>query len=254
MSTQITLTGVTSPTVQITPAAHEAKRVVLAAAAACTEVVSAETQQAAITALAQVKSLLDSIETARTEVKAPILAAGKQIDKVAKNFVAEMEIEKQRLEVLVGAFQEAERVKAARAKADAERAEKLRLSRLQQEEEKRVGAESKGRTGTLIEDLSEMREKAAEDVAAIRQDAADASVAAPTGTQVRRNWQFEVTDINALFAANPHLCTIEPNNAAIRAVIKHNQKIPGLRIWCDVKAVVSAAVAAPALNMSEYDY
>jgi hypothetical protein len=51
-------------------------------------------------------------------------------------------------------------------------------------------------------------------------------------------YKFEITDINALFKARPDLCVIEPNGAAIRAQIPHNQNIPGLRIWQEAKARV----------------
>jgi len=48
----------------------------------------------------------------------------------------------------------------------------------------------------------------------------------------------EVIDIKALYAARPDLCVIEPNGAAIRAQIPHNQTIPGLRVWSEAKASV----------------
>lgn len=60
----------------------------------------------------------------------------------------------------------------------------------------------------------------------------------PEGVAVRQSYKFEVTDIKALFKARPDLCVIEPNNAAIRAQIPHNQNIPGLRIWQEAKASI----------------
>jgi len=51
------------------------------------------------------------------------------------------------------------------------------------------------------------------------------------GIQTRTTWEYEVTDIQALFAARPDLVTLEPNPSAIRAALAADKPIPGLRYW-----------------------
>jgi hypothetical protein len=49
---------------------------------------------------------------------------------------------------------------------------------------------------------------------------------------VRRVWKHEVTDIQALYAARPELCSIEPRTNAILAEIRGGMsECPGLKIW-----------------------
>jgi hypothetical protein len=99
---------------------------------------------------------------------------------------------------------------------------------------------------------------------AARQEAADRlaesqlKVIAAEGPKVagvgsKTTWKFSVEDIHALFTARPELCIIEPNGAAIRAILKPNngKPIPGLRIWQEAGAIVR--VAAP-INPEQFDY
>jgi len=58
-------------------------------------------------------------------------------------------------------------------------------------------------------------------------------------------------DITALHAARPELCLIEPNNAAIRAVVKTGAQIPGLRVWQEAGAIVRGTTQ---IKPEEYDY
>lgn len=254
-TTQLQVVGINAPAVMISPAAVEAKRVALQLATSVTEVTDLATQTAAAQALATVKALADQVERSRKLVKDPVLKIGKEIDAIASTFTAELTTETRRLSLLVGAFQDAERRKAEAAAAEARKAEQQRIEQQKAEERARAGQEVKGRTGTLSQDLQQIQTRAAADVAQIRQAGINAAVAAPTGATIRKSWKFEVTDVQALFKSNPTLCTIEPNNAAIRAVIAHNQAIPGLRIWSETAAIVTtkAPTAVPA-TVDQYDY
>lgn len=255
MSTQLSVVGIGSPSVVISPAANEAKRVALQLAAAVTEVTDLASQTAAAQALATAKSLADQVEQSRKIVKDPVLKIGKEIDATAAAFTAELTTEARRLSLLVGAFQDGERRKAQAAAEAARKAEQQRIDQQRAEERARAGQEVKGRTGTLSADLQQIQVRAAADVAKIRQAGINAAVAAPTGIKTRGGWKFEVTDVQALFRGNPTLCTIEPNNAAIRAVIAHNQNIPGLRVWSETAAIVSAkAPTAVPATVDSFDY
>lgn len=184
-----------------------------------------------------------------------MIAVGKQIDALASNFILELETEQRRLSLLVGSYQDAERRKARLAQEEAERKELARMFELEEQERKRAAMENNQRTGTLLPDLEQIRQKAAEDVVQIRQEAANAAVRAPEGSMIKKTWKFEVTDIKALFKAFPDLCIIEPNNAAIRAIIKNNQSIPGLKVWSETAALLkSSAPAALPKTVADYDY
>lgn len=93
--------------------------------------------------------------------------------------------------------------------------------------------------GEAVVAQAKIEAQAVEKIVEVKQ-AAEATVALsrPAGATVRETWCFEVTDIKALYAAAPYLVTLEPNGAAIRAAIKTNQNIPGLRVWKEAKSIV----------------
>lgn len=255
MASELQLYGIDKPSVIISPEAHEAKRVALSIAGACTEVTDINSQAAASQAQSALKNLIKQVEASHAEIKAPVLKIGREIDGVKNTFISELTAEERRLSLLVGAYQEAQMQRKRQAEEDARRKEQERLAQLKREELDRVKQETVGRTGTLLPDMEAMRQRAVDDVSAIRQTAANAAVAAPTGSMTRKNWKFEVTDLNALFRAAPELCTIAPNNAAIRTVIKNNQKIPGLRVWSETVSIATArSESALPEKVDAYDY
>lgn len=255
MASELQLYGIDKPSVIISPEAHEAKRVALSIAGACTEVTDINSQAAASQAQSALKNLIKQVEASHAEIKAPVLKIGREIDGVKNTFISELTAEERRLSLLVGAYQEAQMQRKRQAEEDARRKEQERLAQLKREELDRIKQETAGRTGTLLPDMEAMRQRAVDDVSAIRQTAANAAVAAPTGSMTRKNWKFEVTDLNALFRAAPELCIIAPNNAAIRAVIKNNQKIPGLRVWSETVSIATArSESALPEKVDAYDY
>jgi hypothetical protein len=50
----------------------------------------------------------------------------------------------------------------------------------------------------------------------------------------KKFWNYEVTDIDALYKARPDLVKIEPKPREILAAVKTNQTIPGLKIFEDI--------------------
>jgi hypothetical protein len=255
---QLTLGGpVEAATIDIIPAAFEARRVALAAAKVCREVRDADSVKDAAAALVAVKALLKQTEASRTLVKAPVLAASRAIDETCKNFVADLVTEEKRLNALIGTYQAAEQQKALAARLEAERQERLIREEQEKRERDRLAAARAGETKHLESDMDEIAQEANQAALEVRQAAiaqAEAT-AAPEGISVRKNWKFEVVDVRRLFVAHPDLCTIEPNNAAIRAIIKNRQDIPGLRIWAEHAAVVGAkATSTVPTAVAAYDY
>lgn len=206
--------------VTLLPRGSEIKKVLLGQARTIESVADAFDAECAADALRNVSNALKDMEATRKAVKAPVLALGKRIDDTAKEFAADLETHKTRISRLLGDYEAAERKKQQDAERQAREAERQRL----------MAAEEAAASG----DESAM-EDAANDIAEIRTQTAESSYR-PSGTAVRETYQFEVTDIEALFKAAPHLCKIEPDNAAIRAAIKKNQNIAGLRIWKEAKS------------------
>ena len=72
---------------------------------------------------------------------------------------------------------------------------------------------------------------------------------------VGKSTLFNALTKAGIAAENYPFCTIEPNNAAIRAVIAHNQAIPGLRVWSETAAIVTAkAPTAVPATVESFDY
>jgi hypothetical protein len=255
---QLTLSGpVEAATVDICPAAFEARRVALAAAKVCREIRDHAAVKEASSAYVAVKALIKQVEDSRNLIKAPVLAAGRAIDQTCKTFVEDLELEGKRLNTLIGNYQSAEQQKANAARLESERQERLIRDEQEQRERDRLAAARAGETGNLEGDMDAIAAEADQAALEVRQQAVAVaeSTAAPVGIQVRKNWKFEITDIKRLFAAFPDLCTIEPNNAAIRAIIKHRQDLPGVRVWAENAALVTAkAVSAVPTKVEDYDY
>ena len=250
----LSLVGINSPTISLLPSAQNAKAAALAAANAITTVTTAEDVAAVAKVMGEIKGLKKLMTDSHAEVKAPILTITRQIDETKKIYLAGLETEERRLSLLLGAHQDRERRKAEEAR----RAAELEAQRIAREAEDarraRIAEEQKGRTGTLLPDLEKIQDEAAERIVETQQEAANAADLAPSGTILRKNWKFEVEDIHALYAAHPELVKLEPNKAAINAIIKSGRKLPGLRIWSESVATVTAASADVAQIAEQYDY
>lgn len=225
----LTLTGLGTPAVELTVEATEARDGLLREASRITTVADQIDADSAAMILRNMQSFLRTIEAGRKSVKQPVLDVGRQIDATAKELVQTLAVESDRISRLLGSYQAEQRRLAD---------ERIR------EERRRLEAEAKERAAAIAAaETAEDRDKAkveAQNALAERQ-AALAEVTPPKieGTSVRTTWCFEVVDIEHLYKCAPHLCIIEPNNAAIRAAIKNGKQFPGLRVWKEAKAVIS---------------
>lgn len=234
MSTVLTIAGLQNTQIDLAPDAFERREDILATTRSVTAVADAMDAEIAADALRLVTGLVKEVEDARTTIKAPVLELGKKIDATAKGFAADLATEKTRLERILGDYQAAERAKADKLRREAQE----EADRLAHEAQKAAVAADRA-TNSGDADRTQQVAAAAETKAIeARVNVATIAPTAPAGVAVRQNWKYEVTDIKALFKARPDLCVIEPNAAAIRAQIPHNQDIPGLRIWQEAKASI----------------
>lgn len=207
-----------------------------------TSVASPEEQAVATIAATSIKKWLAEVEKNRKEVKAPVLEVGKRIDALAKEYIAPLETELNRLAGLVMTFQQAEAKRvaeaerqrqAAIAKAEADRkaAEALRL-----EAERKLSAEDAG-----LSDVEEATLAEAWQTDATKK--VDEAIRAPLPVKARATGMiqreqvicFEVTDAAALYKVHPEWFELVPKRAMIRDAINKDTVLPGLRVWTEDK-------------------
>lgn len=194
-----------------------------------------EEANAAAETLKNLKGFTRSIETARKEVKSPIVDLGRQIDSLAKSLVTSVTQQASRIGGMIADFQAEE----ARKRAEAERKAREEEARIKAEAEAKMRkAEESGRN--VEKKVERIQERTFQKTADVRAVAATAAAPKVAGLATRKEVQFQVTDIAALHAARPELVTLQPNTAAIKAILKACPSIdlPGLRHWTENKTVV----------------
>ena len=223
MKNELILVGDVAETeVTLVASAIEVRDKLLVEAQGITAVADAFDAECAAGLLRSISTATKDVENARKTVKAPVLELGKRIDGCAKDFSDDLLSESERISRMLGTYEAAERRKQQEAERKARREEQLRLAEAEQ---------------AVADGDETAMDSAVSDIVAIRNTAASKSHR-PEGTSVRETWQFEVEDIETLYKAAPHLCTVVPDNTAIRAAIKKSQRIPGLRIWKEAKSYI----------------
>jgi len=203
-------------------------------------VTTADEQTEAVEIGQKLRTWMKDVEAARVEVKAPFRERAELIDSLAKEAVAPLKTELDRLSRLVSCFQqqEAERVKRAE---DARQQEIIRL----EAERKKAEDDARVMQAAMVSDKDLAEAIAAEAAAKKAQEDAYNRIAAPlpeaqkaTGAATRKEMCYEVVDVVALYRARPELVRLEANAAAIRATVFVGMTIPGLRIWEETRTVI----------------
>lgn len=230
------LVGTDGVTVEVVPSAIERRDSAVGWAEILTEVTTPEKRVLADDARRDLKAIEKSVESARTEVKAPVLEIGRKIDAAARDFLDPVIAQGIRLGALVDEFVAEGRRKAA-------------------EEAARIAEEQ--RKAKAIEDARIAEQRRLEEAARVAnlppppplptapavviQAPAVVEQPRPSGSVEREVWEFEVLDIAALYAARPELCKIDARTADINRVIASGARdIPGLRIFSQLKTGVRA--------------
>ncbi|HTJ77697.1 MAG TPA: hypothetical protein VL357_01755 [Rariglobus sp.] len=229
----LTLSGLQHTQIDLVPAAVEVRNNLLAEAAGIVSIADPMDADATAAVLRDIVAQLKDCENARELIGRPVLDITRKINATAKDFSAGLEAEKTRLGRLLGIYQQAERDKVAKAQREAE----AEARRIAEEETKKIQS-AEIEHGADSHQVEVATNAAVDRIAEARVAVASVAPAQPSGTAVRKTWKFEVLDIKALHAAHPELVVLSPNTAAINAVIKQNQNLPGLRIWQDIQASV----------------
>lgn len=218
-------------------------------------------QVVAVEAASALKRFSAEVEAVREELKKPILAAGRLLDKTAKEATDEIKEEAARIESLLSGYyyqqeqerrriiaaQEAAARKAREAAAAAEKAEQERLAEI---ERKRLEAERQA----IAARSKKAREAAAAEAAALKAEQDEALFESdfkpavqipvfvpppepvkPTGAQTRRKIAYRITDIAALYKAHPSCVTLELNKTQLNYLLATPgldlRDIPGVEAW-----------------------
>lgn len=226
-------------TVTATEAARQRRDELLNRAAGVVNVADEIDADDASISMRELKQFADLIETQRVLANEPVLTTQRAINALARDLAAAVKLQYDRISRVLGTFEAEQRRKRedAKRKADAEAARILHDAQREADAVRRAAAVLPPAAGPEAAAKVEAIETAA--VAAVIETRQAAINTAPkaAGITLRETPNFEVTDIGALFAANPTLCTVTENRRAILAIIKDNPnvQIPGIRHWLEAK-------------------
>lgn len=244
----ISVMGTGSVTVTIPGSAISHRTAALEEASSVTAVTDGLTLEVAGQVARALQGIIKGVEKTRTEVKAPVLDLGKKIDSTAKDFLAPVQVEFERVSGLINRYQREQirLAEEARKKAEAEAARKREEQERQEAEARRKEEEARKAAEVAV---TEEQHTAAVQQAEEAKQQAESIAAAPvavvvpvavapvvSGVSARKEWTFEVESIERLYAVNPHLCNVTPKRAEIQTLVRAGaRQIPGLRIFEDIK-------------------
>lgn len=204
----------------------------------------------------QLKAAAKAVDDCRTEIKAPVLAAQRQIDGAAKLLTDPLSAATTRAESRVKAYL---RQKEAEARARAEEEARLReeearrlIAEAEAAQQAEVAAGDVARADTA-EIVATEKAVAAIDAAEEARRAAQASAADLSRTRttlggvasLRQNWTFEITDkmalLRAVVAGEAPADYVLPNDSLLKALAKSqkdNAKVAGVRFFNDAGVTI----------------
>ena len=227
----------------VPPATEEARNELAVRATSVTAVATADDNEAAGEIVRDIRKYIKDAEFVRTTISRPLLDAQKQLKALVDDHVAPLLAEQQRVERLAVQFSQAEARRVAREQEEQAAAyRKAEAERAAAEEKARQAAEkanTEKQQVTAIKLAQAAEAKAAEVAAVIA--APPPVVAKSNGQQTKKVLCYEVTDLKALYAARPELCTVEAKASAIKAVCVPELPVPGLKLWWEDRVVFSSA-------------
>ncbi len=226
----IVASGGTDAFISLTDTAQGIRSLALEAAAEIGDVKSQMSRGSASGVLVEIHGLLSSAEKCRVSVKKPYLDACKLIDAKHAEFEQGLVSEKVRISRLIANFDNEQRrlaeAEATKARQEAARIENERQKALQ---DARNAATEEARTAKHAE-AAKLQAQATEAKSAF----VVATQSKPAGAPSRPVWRFTVTDIQALYAADPGLCEVTHSQSRINAAIAGGRRdIPGIHIYQD---------------------
>lgn len=233
-----------TPTLSITEEGTRAKDHLLSDAQPITAITDVKIRDKAISIASNIRAHLKLVEASRVDVKKPFLEVTRQIDETAAKHIHELNNELRRINRLVGLFEE-ERERRAREDAEALRKQQEELAAvvMQPDDELGLSEEERGERLRTRLDAEDKLEATTEQIAAV---SAASGAGKAKGGALRRDWDIEVTDIKALYAAHPQCVELTAKNLAIKDLLKAGIEPAGVR--ARPKVDFSARSKPPALK------
>jgi len=215
---------------QITLAAeaNKLKADALASSALIGKVASEADNERAVEAQTNLKGVINAIEKARKDAKAPFIDAGRDIDAMAKQFRADLDEELNRVGRLAGNYQA---LLLAKRRAE----EAARLRELAELERQRQEERAKAKSLEELDKIDQRHNEVAQVLAPPMQEPAR-----PKGQVVKEDWDIIVTDKWQLARAHPMCVDITPRLSEIRKLLDAGQRVAGVTAEKKVKATVRA--------------
>lgn len=205
-------------TLTICQEAETSKRELLASSALVATVTNNDESADAAHVMRSLAQMRIMVDKGRKDVKEPVLRIGKLIDASAKTFLLEIEAEEARLRKLIGDHaNEVARIAAIKAEEERKAFELARAAR-EAAVAAQDAAEASGRIADVI--AAKQAEQARQETLGARMEASSELAATKVADGVRFAWDFEVTDIDALYQSSPQFVTLTPRRTEILVEIK----------------------------------
>jgi hypothetical protein len=194
------------------------------------KVEDAASQERAVASQGKLLTVIRAVERARKAVKEPVLALGKEIDRKAKEFIAELDAEGMRVAGLINEFQEKERM---RLQSEA-RLQESALTRLEREENERIACAS------TLEEQDAVRSEFAAKRNLVTSAPLDPIPQARNQIS-KPDWYVTITDIHLLYRVHPNCVKLEPLLLEIKALLAIGVTLRGVTARQIVKSTVRTA-------------
>lgn len=218
-----------------TPEAEELKLSLLNKADTICIVDSKETESAARSVLTDLAGFRKALEATRKAVKEPVLQLGRKIDSIAEQFGSAVATQEHRIKSIIGAYAMIVERERQRLEAEAEAARLEAIKREREAEAARIKAEQT-KTSLAEAKVERLEIKADQAKAASFQAALQAEEIKVKGASMV--WDFEVTDIHALYEYDQGCVSMEPKRREVLELIKFCESrkidpatIPGIRAF-----------------------
>lgn len=216
----------------LAPDALTLRSAIIGASQEVAQVTCASEQAQAAEIGAHLQAHIKEVKQTRLALAKPLNDACDRLIDIERDYLAPLLAEKERIGRLVTAYQVAEAHRVAeenrRRQEEIEKLEKLRL-------EAEVKAQrARTENGQLKAEMAaHYAEQAQQEV--IRAPLPAAVKA--RGAATRKKLCYRVTDIEALYKAAPHLCTVSEKPSAIIATCDPSRPVPGLELWFEDKTI-----------------
>jgi hypothetical protein len=160
--------------------------------------------------------VLKSIEEARAEAVKPHVAEQKRLNSIAKELSAPVEAERLRLNRALGDY--------AALELSKERARKIQEAEDLKQRERELA--DKIATADTLTEVDDLREEYSRETHRLQQQVVKAEEPV---VKVHESWDYEVTDIHALYKEHPEAVKMEPRPSIIKTLLAgKNGSLPGV--------------------------